>query len=110
MISLASAALAAGVVALVLAIVLLDRRTAPPRGQRLGLSMMAGGLLWAGPQRMLGGSPGMGDLVFLLGLLILLLTLYGGQLSRRVDAVDGRMDGRLGVVPLHRGVAPPPRP
>lgn len=109
MISLFSAALAAGVVAVVLAIVLLDRRTAPPRGQRIGLSMMAGGLLWAGPSRMLGGSPGMGDLVFLLGLLILLLALYGGQMVKRVDAIDGRIDGRLGVVPLHRGVAPPPR-
>lgn len=109
MIALASAGLAACVIGVVLMIVLFDRRTAPPRAQRVGLSMMAGGLLWAAPSRMLGGSPGLGDLIFLLGLLVLLLALYGGHLVRRVDGLDGRHDGRLGIVPLHRGAAPPPK-
>ena len=109
MMGLISAVLAACVVGVVLLIVLFDRRTAPPRGQRIGLSMMAAGLLWAAPARMMGGAPGLGDLVFLLGLLILLLALYGGPLARRADALDGRIDGRLGVIPLHRGVARPPK-
>lgn len=112
MIALFSAALAACVVAVALMTVLFDCRTAPPRGQRIGLSMMAAGLLWAAPARMMGGSPGLGDLVFLLGLLVLLLALYGRQLGRRVDAIDGHIDGRLGVVPLHRGapIVESPRP
>lgn len=110
MMGMVSAVVAALVVGVALMTVLFDRRTAPPRGQRIGLSMMAAGLLWAAPARMMGGSPGLGDLIFLLGLLILLLALYGGQLARRVDAIDGHIDGRLGVMPLHRGVAPPPRP
>lgn len=110
MIGLASAVLAACVVAAVLAVVLFDRRTAPPRGQRVGLTLMAAGLLWAAPARMLGGAPGLGDAIFLLGLLILLLALYGARLIRGVDALDGHVDGRLGVIPLHRGVAPPPKP
>jgi hypothetical protein len=126
MIGIASALLAAAVVGAALLIVLFDRRTAPPRAQRVGLSMMAAGLLWAAPARMLGGSPGLGDLIFLLGLLVLLAALYGARLVRGLDAVDGHVDGRLGVIPLHAsgprssalrdlptrrglGVAPPPR-
>ncbi len=41
--------------------------------------------------------------MFMTGLLILLLALYGHGLVRRVDALDGKVDGRLNVVPLHRG-------
>lgn len=107
MIGLLSAALAACVVAVVLSVVMFDRRTAPPRGPRIGLTMMASGLLWAAPARMLGGSPGLGDAVFLTGLLVLLLALYGPRLVRGLDTLDGREDGRLGIVPLHRGTHVP---
>jgi hypothetical protein len=103
MIALVTMVLAALIVLLVLMVLVFDRRTTPSRGQRLALSMMAAGLLWAGPARLMGGTPGPGDAVFLLGLLSLLAAVYGPGLARKLDAMDGRADGRLGIIPLHRG-------
>tara|TARA_R110002124_G_scaffold173690_4_gene341317 strand:- start:10092 stop:10424 length:333 start_codon:yes stop_codon:yes gene_type:complete len=109
MMTIVSAVLAAAVVALVLFVAVFDHRCPVPRRQRIGLCLMAAGLTWAGPARLLGWAPGPGDLMFMMGLLILLLALYGQGLVRRVDALDGKVDGQLNVVPLHRGVARPPR-
>lgn len=99
----ASALVAAAVVALVMVVAVFDHRCPVPKGQRVGLCLMAAGLMWAGPARFLGAATGPGDLMFMIGLLILLLALYGRGLARRVDALDGQVDGRLNVVPLHRG-------
>lgn len=109
MIDLLTMILAAAVVGLVLLVVFFDRRSPTPKAQRVGLTMMAAGLLWAGPARALGRPAGLGDVLFLSGLLVLLLSLYGAALMRGADMVDGRADGRIGIIPLHRGVAPPPR-
>lgn len=110
MIAVLSAVLAAAVVGGVLLVALFDRQNPMSRAQRIGWCLLAAGLLWAGPSRFLGRPAGLGDLVFLLGVLILLLALHGPAILRKVDGLDGRADGRLGVLPLHRGVAPKPRP
>ncbi len=59
----ASALVAVIVVALVMVVAVFDHRCAVPRGQRVGLCLMAagGGLMWAGPARFLGWPPGPGD-------------------------------------------------
>lgn len=110
MIAMLSAVLAAAIVGGVLLVGLFDRRSPMPRAQRLGWCLTAAGLIWAGPARFLGQPAGIADLLFLLGVLVVLLSLHGGAMLKKADALDGRMDGRLGVIPLHRGVAPPPRP
>lgn len=106
MIALLSATIAAAVVAGVLLVALLDRRTPMPRGERLGWCMVAGGLVWAGPARFLGQPAGLGDLLFLAGVLVVLLAVHGAAMLKKADALDGRVDGRIGVIPLHRGIAP----
>lgn len=66
------------------------------RWRRIGLCAMGAGLVWAGPSRFLGYPPGLGDLIFLCGLSIHLTALYGHGWRRRIDGLDGTVDGRIG--------------
>lgn len=109
MIALISALVATAIVGGVLLVGLFDRRSPMSRSQRIGWCLIGGGLVWAGPARFLGQPAGLPDLAFLLGVLIVLLSLHGPALSAKADALDGRVDGRLGVIPLHRGVAAKPK-
>lgn len=68
----------------------------PGRWRRRGLCLMGAGLIWAGPSRLLGYPPGLGDLIFLCGLAIHLSALYGHAWWRRIDGLDGAVDGRIG--------------
>ena len=65
------------------------------RWQRVGLCLTGAGLVWAGPARLLGYSSGLGDLLFLIGLAIHLTAIYGHAWWRRVDGLDGNVDGRI---------------
>lgn len=112
MIGVLSAVLCAAIVAGVLWLGLAARRCRMVTGEKLGWFLAAGGLAWAGPARFLGHPAGLGDLLFVAGVLIVLLSLHGGAMLKKADALDGRVDGRLGVIPLHRGahIADGPRP
>jgi hypothetical protein len=65
-------------------------------GQRLGLAMTASGLVLAAIPRFQGQPPGWGDVLMLLGLVVYLGVTYGPRLFERVDALDGKVDGRFG--------------
>jgi hypothetical protein len=68
-----------------------------PTGQRAGLYILAAGLLWAGPTRFLAKpGPGLPDLVFLVGVALLLGATYGRAVVAHLDALDGRADGQVG--------------
>lgn len=66
------------------------------RWQRIGLSLMAGGLAWGGIGRSLGKPPGVGDLLFLAGLGLYLWLAHGRAIKQTVDGLDGAVDGRIG--------------
>lgn len=105
MFGLLSTLLAAAVVLMVFLIALLGWGGRIRTLERVGLCMMAAGLLWAGPARFLGQPAGLGDLMFLAGLLTLLWAIYGRAVWNRADALDGQADGRVNVVMLHQGEA-----
>lgn len=63
--------------------------------ERLALTLMAAGLLLAAPGRLMGLSPGFGDLMFLTGLALHLGRLYGPAIWRKADSLDGTVDGRV---------------
>lgn len=90
------AAILGGIVVLIIALVALfgwgGLLTLP---QRLGLAAIAAGIVWAGPGRALGREPGLGDALWLLGLLVYLVLTYGPKLFERADGLDGAVDGRL---------------
>lgn len=66
------------------------------RWRRIGLCLTGAGLVLAGPGRLLGYDPGVGDLIFLSGLVIHLTALYGHAWWRKIDGLDGAVDGRVG--------------
>lgn len=90
-----TAAVAAAIVALVVLVALCGWAGKVSRPQRVGLCLIAAGLVWAGPGRLQGQPPGLGDLAMLLGILVYGLSVYGRQLREHVDELDGRRDGRL---------------
>lgn len=89
------AALAAAIVALVVLVALFGWAGRVSLPQRLGLCLIAAGILWAGPDRIQGHPPGLGDLLMLLGVLVYGLAVYGRQLRDHADRMDGRLDGRF---------------
>lgn len=91
--------LAAAALAFVLVLLLLGRGLFDP-WQRGGLSLAAGGLVWAGVPRLMGDPPGLGDLLFLGGLLLYFGRTYGGHAFRNLDSLDGALDGRLRIPAL----------
>lgn len=96
MITVVSILLAGAVVAVIVVVALLGWGGEVGAVQRFGLCAIAAGLAWAGPARALGVEPGLGDLLFLAGLLAYLLSRYGLPIFRRLDRLDGRADGRIG--------------
>ncbi len=92
-----SAAVAAAIVAVVVAVALLGWAGRLSRLERIGLCVLAAGLLWAGPTRFLAKpGPGLPDLVFLVGVALLLGATYGRAVVAHLDAMDGRADGQVG--------------
>lgn len=87
--------LAALIVAVIVLVVFMGWVDHLSLAQRLGLTTIAAGLLWAGPGRAMKLEPGLGDVILLAGLLIFLLATFGREICRRADALDGAADGRL---------------
>ena len=90
----AAAAVIVGIVVLATVIGWGERVT---RFQRIGLCVMAAGLVWAAPARLFGAMPGMPDLMFLSGLALYLCARHGKHIMVRVDRLDGIEDGRVGL-------------
>ncbi len=63
------------------------------RLDRIGLCVMGAGLVWAGPARALDQPAGLGDLLFVSGLLLHLWAVYGPGLWQKADGLDGKVDG-----------------
>lgn len=99
MITWLSAAVAAFVVGIVLLAAVIGWGARVTRFQRIGLCVMAGGLVWAGPGRLFGLAPGLPDLMFLSGLALYLAARHGHHIMTRVDRMDGVEDGRLNLRP-----------
>ncbi len=98
--------LVAAIVTIVVLVALLDWAHAP-RGERVALTTIAAGLVWAAPGRFAAGGVGLGDLVLLGGVLALVLITYGRRVARHADQVDGKVDGRAGPIGV-RWAEPPP--
>lgn len=90
-----AATMAAAIVALVVLVALCGWAGRVPRWQRVGLCLIAAGVLWAGPGRLQGAPVSLGDLLMLLGVLVYGLSVYGRQLRDHVDQLDGLKDGRF---------------
>lgn len=88
-------ALAAGSYIAVVGALLIGWGGAFSQLQRLGLAMSASGVVWAGVPRLMGDPPGVGDLMFLAGLLIFLGRTYGPAILKSLDALDGKPDGHF---------------
>lgn len=92
-----AAVIAIAVVSLVVLVAILGWGGAVSQPQRIGLCAMAAGLLWAGPARALGMGVGLGDVLFLAGLLGYLVATYGKALFSHIDGLDGQRDGKIGA-------------
>ncbi|WP_300573625.1 hypothetical protein [Phenylobacterium sp.] len=88
-------ALAAGSYIAVVGALLIGWGGAFSQVQRLGLAMSASGVVLAGVPRLMGHPPGLGDLMFLAGLVTFLGRTYGPAILNSLDAMDGKSDGRL---------------
>ncbi|GAA0216058.1 hypothetical protein QOZ96_002467 [Brevundimonas nasdae] len=95
MIAWLSAAAAAFIVGLVVMAAIIGWGARVTRCQRIGLCVMAGGLVWAAPARLFGAGPGLPDLMFLSGLALYLAARHGKRIMGRVDQLDGVEDGRM---------------
>lgn len=63
--------------------------------QRAGLALSASGVVLAGIPRMMGQPPGVGDLMFLAGLVTFLARTYGPAIFHNLDGLDGVFDGKV---------------
>lgn len=63
--------------------------------QRVGLALSASGVIMAGVPRFLGQPPGLGDLMFLAGLVTFLGRTYGPSIFHNLDGLDGVFDRKL---------------
>ena len=97
--------LAAAIVMIFVLVTLLDWAAAT-RGERMAMSWIAGGLIWAAPSRLHAGGVGLGDLIFLAGVLALIVVTYTRRILRHVDELDGKLDGQVG--PIGVGWSAPP--
>lgn len=114
MIAMLSVAVGLAIVAMVVLTALMGWGGPTNRVQRVSLCVMAAGLAWAGPARLFGQPPGLGDLMFVGGIAVHLATVYGPRIWRRAAALDGVDDGRIDFSarsPRTAGTCPPePRP
>lgn len=106
MIAWLSAAAAAFVVGIVVLATVIGWGARVTRCQRLGLCVMAGGLVWAAPARLFGAAPGLPDLMFLAGLALYLAARHGKHILSRVDRLGGVESGRINLSPSARGRGP----
>lgn len=102
MIAWLSAAAAAFVVGIVVLAAVIGWGARVTRCQRIGLCIMAAGLVWAAPARLFGAAPGLPDLMFLSGLGLYLAARHGKHIMGRVDRLDGVEDGRITLSPRRR--------
>jgi len=79
--------LAVVLVSIVVLVVLLDWASAP-RGERLALSAIASGLVLAAQPRLTAGNVGLGDMIFLGGILALVVLTYGRRIAQRAQSFD----------------------
>lgn len=56
--------------------------------QRIGLCLMGAGLVWAGPSRFLDRPPGLGDLIFVVGIAVHVVATHGPSLWEAVTDDD----------------------
>ena len=119
MIAVLSLVVGLAIVAMVVLTALMGWGGPTNRVQRVSLCVMAAGLAWAGPARLFGQPPGLGDLMFVGGIAVHLATVYGPRIWRRFAALDGEDDGRVDfsrargprpAAPHPTGPAPAPRP
>lgn len=119
MIAVLSVAVGLAIVSMVVLVSLMGWGGATGRVQRVSLCVMAAGLVWAGPARLFGQPPGLGDLMFVCGIAVHLATVYGPRIWRRAAALDGVDDGRVDfnrargprrAEPRPTDPAPSPRP
>lgn len=89
-------ALAAANVAVIVLVAVLGWGGALSLAHRLGLSILAAGIVWAAPARAAVGAIGPGDAMLFGGLLTYLLAAHGRRIFQTVDALDGASDGRVG--------------
>ena len=96
MIAVICAVLGFAIILTVAAVAVLGWAGRLTRLERVGLCVLAAGLVWAGPGRFLSTpGPGLGDLLFLAGIGTLLVSIYGRALIAHIEGMDGRQDGRL---------------
>lgn len=113
MIAVLSVAVGLAIVAMVVLTALMGWGGPTSRVQRVSLCVMAAGLTWAGPARLFGQPPGLGDLMFVGGIAVHLATIYGPRIWRRAAALDGVDDGRIDFnarSPRTAGRCPPEPP
>lgn len=99
MIAVLSVVLGLAIVSMVVLIALMGWGGPVGRVQRVSLCVMAAGLAWAGPARLFGQPPGVGDLMFVGAICVHLATVYGPSIWRKAAALDGTDDGRLDLSP-----------
>ncbi len=102
MIAWLSAAAAAFIVGIVVLAAVIGWGARVTRFQRIGLCVMAAGLVWAAPARLFGAAPGLPDLMFLTGLALYLAARHGRHIMSRADRLDGAEDGRISLSPRRR--------
>lgn len=95
MIAVLSVVVGLAIVSMVVLIALMGWGGPVGRVQRISLCVMAAGLAWAGPARLFGQPPGVGDLMFVGAICVHLATVYGPSIWRRAAALDGTDDGRI---------------
>lgn len=111
MIPALSALAALVVIALAVAIALLDWGGKVGMAQRVGLCLMTAGLIWAAPARYLGYGPSLGDLTFMVGIVVYIAAMHGPAVLRgRIAALDAIPDGWIGhgLRPEGPASGPPP--
>lgn len=89
--------LASAIVTVFVLVTILDWASAT-RGERMSMGVIAGGLLWAAPGRLHAGGVGLGDVIFLAGVLALIVVTYTRRILEHADAMDGRADGKVGAI------------
>lgn len=90
-------ALASSIVCIFVLVTILDWATST-MGERLAMGVIAGGLIWAAPGRLHAGGVGLGDVIFLAGVLALIIVTYTRRILEHADQMDGQADGKLGPI------------
>ncbi|MDP2214991.1 hypothetical protein [Phenylobacterium sp.] len=90
-------ALASSIVCIFVLVTILDWAEAT-LGERLAMGVIAGGLIWAAPGRLGAGGVGLGDVIFLAGVLALIVITYTRRILEHADELDGRADGKVGPI------------